>query len=137
MPLPIISPTTSESPFRYVRVLFFSSELPLIDPDGSRAAFDGAPSAVYPCAVLERGKRLGVKSKADETLYERLWRPGRPSPRPAGFSSESGSSSSKDNLREEGAPESEDSMDVRCDGWEEEASEASSSESRVGPGREV
>ena len=68
MPLPIISPTTSESPLMYVSVLFLSNELPFIDPDGSRAAFDGAPSAVYPCAVLERGKRFGVKSKADETL---------------------------------------------------------------------
>jgi hypothetical protein len=82
--------------------------------------------------VLESGKRFGAKSKAEETLYERLrcglllW--------PAGFSSERGSSSSKDSLREDGAPDTEESSEVRREWCEEDASEASSSESRVGGG---
>lgn len=114
--------------------MFFSSEPPLSAFDGSRAGLEGAPSAVYPCAVLDSGKRFGAKSKAEDTLYERVWR-GRCSSRPAGLSSERGSSSSKDRFREEGAPDADDSTEVRRDGCEDEASEASSSESRVGGGR--
>jgi len=135
MPLPIIRPMTSDNPLRYVKLLFLSNEPPLSALDGSKAGFDGAPKAVYPCAVLESGKRLGAKSKAEVTLYERLclcrglfasWR--------AGFSSDKGSSSSKDNRREDGAPEEEDSSEVRREGCDEDAREASSSESRVGGG---
>ena len=74
MPLPIISPTTNDSPLRYVKLLFFSNEPPLSAFDGSKAGLEGAPSAVYPCAVLERGNRFGAKSKAEDTLYERLCR---------------------------------------------------------------
>jgi hypothetical protein len=46
MPLPIMSPTTSERPLRYVRLLFFSSEPPLSAFVGSSAGLEGAPSAV-------------------------------------------------------------------------------------------
>lgn len=53
---------------------------------------------------------------------------------PAGFNSDKGSSSSKDSLREEGAPEDEDSCEERLEACEDEASEASSSESRDGGG---
>jgi hypothetical protein len=134
MPLPITSPMTSDSPFRYVRLLFLSNEPPLSALVGSSAGFDGAPNAVYPCAVLDRGKRFGAKSNAEDTLYERLCR-GLLGSWPAGFSSLNGSSSSKESLRDEGAPETEDSSEVRREGCEEEAREASSSESRVGGGR--
>ena len=46
MPLPMISPITSDSPLRYVRLLFFSSDPPLSALVGSSAGLAGAPSAV-------------------------------------------------------------------------------------------
>jgi hypothetical protein len=46
MPLPMIRPMTSDSPLRYVRLLFLSSEPPLRALDGSRAGLEGAPRAV-------------------------------------------------------------------------------------------
>ena len=61
---------------------------------------------------------------------------GRPSTsRSRSVASNSGSSSSSDSLRDEGAPEADESCEVRRDGCDDEASEASSRESRVGGGR--
>lgn len=62
MPDPMISPTISDSPLRYVSVLCFSSDPPPSPPVGRPADAD-APMGAYPAPVVaERGKRLAVKS---------------------------------------------------------------------------
>jgi hypothetical protein len=67
IPEPIIRPTTRDKPLRYVRDFCFSKEPPFRAFVGSSTVFDGAPRAVYPAAVEDKGKRFGAKSKADET----------------------------------------------------------------------
>jgi hypothetical protein len=125
----MIKPTTRDKPFRYVKVLFFSRfcSAPRLSRDSETA--DGLPSAVYPPAVDERGKRAGVKSKAEDTEYER---PPRSALRAAGFALSRGSSFSRDSLREEDGPDREDVSDVGRSSCSESASEASSRESRPG-----
>lgn len=130
MPEPMIRPMTRASPLRKVKLLCFSKLPPLRACVGSSPVPDGAPIAVYPLAVVvESGKRFEAKSKADETEYVRSRASGR-GRRAASPSSWSGSSSEKDNLREDGAPDAEDSRESLCDASLEDAREASSSESR-------
>jgi hypothetical protein len=93
----------------------------------STPGVDGAPSGAYPPEVEVRGNSAGVKSKADETEYERR-RPGLL----AGFVLSKGSSFSRDILREDVIPEREDDSEVRPISGSDEASEASSRESRGG-----
>ena len=127
----MIKPTTRDKPFRYVKVLFFSRfcSVPRLSRDSETA--DGLPNAVYPPAVDERGNRAGVKSKAEDTEYER---PPRSASRAAGFALSKGSSFSRDSLREEDMPDLEDVSDVGRSSCSESASEASSRESRPGSG---
>lgn len=130
MPDPIINPTTSDNPpFHNVRLLCFSR---LPSPPPSPGAAPGAPIAVYPAADVDRGNNAGAKSKAEDTEYERLLRPGLLCPRfgvrPPSVSK---SSSEKEILRDEGTPDTEESRDERslcCD----EARDASSRLSRGG-----
>src|SRR5947207_5580220 len=93
----------------------------------SAPGIDGAPSGAYPPVVEVRGNSAGVKSKADETEYERV-RPGTF----VGLPLSKGSSFSRDSRREDAIPESEDDSEVRPISGSDEASEASSSESREG-----
>ena len=72
-----------------------------------------------------RGNSAGVKSKADETEYERN-RPGLL----AGFALSSGSSFSRDSFRDDVIPEREEDSEVRPISGSDEASDASSKESR-------
>jgi hypothetical protein len=67
IPDPIIKPTISDRPFKYVNVLCFSNDtapkppaVPLADADAPRGAY---PSP----AVDERGKRFDAKSNVEET----------------------------------------------------------------------
>ena len=99
MPEPMIRPTTKEMPLRYVIDLCFSNEGP------SRGLYIGVPSAVYPAAVVERGKRLFAKSKAEDMEYVREWPLGR-------LPSFPDSSSSKDNFREDDIPAGEEVCEV-------------------------
>lgn len=81
-------------------------------------------------ALVDSGKRFEVKSKAEETEYDRLWGPvGRLLF--AALEADMGSRLSRDSLRED-PPETEDDMDVRPDIGEEEAKDASSRESLGG-----
>ena len=90
------------------------------------------PSGAYPFPVVEvKGYRFEAKSKAEVIENVRPWlAPGRACA--AGFLSSRGSSSSKDNLREEAIPEREDveEEEVRGPG-ELDAKLASSKESRA------
>ena len=124
MPEPMIAPTTSETPFRYVSDLCFSNETPL----RSAGVVEGRPRAVYPPVVDERGNRFEAKSKAEETEYERWWVFGRPLA--ARLEEERGSSFESDNLRDEDMPEGEEGVDVCVEVGVEEARDASSRESR-------
>jgi hypothetical protein len=67
IPDPMINPTTNDRPLRYVKVLFFSKFCRAARLSRPSEALDGFPRAVYPPPVEERGKRAGVKSKAEET----------------------------------------------------------------------
>src|SRR5450432_1276449 len=121
-------PITRERPFKYVNVLCFSRFPPSRMPRCcSTPGVDGAPSGAYPPVVEVKGNSAGVKSKADETEYERV-RPGML----VGFAPSKGSSLSRDSRREDVMPEREDDSEVRPISGSEEASEASSSESRGG-----
>lgn len=95
MPEPMINPTISDNPLRYVSVLCFSSDPPPNPPFG-RAAEVGAPMGAYPPppAVELSGNKLAEKSNADDTEYD------RPS-RPAGFALSKGSSCSRDSRRDD------------------------------------
>ena len=87
-----------------------------------------APMGAYPFPlVADKGKRFVVKSKAEETEYDRLCAPGRP----ARLLLSRGSSCSRDSFRDEEMPDGDEreSVEVRPSG-EEDAREASSRESR-------
>jgi hypothetical protein len=123
----MIRPTINDRPFRYVRVLYFSSDPPPSPPLALPVVVD-APIGAYPAsAVEERGKRLAEKSNADETEYERPWRLDRALA--AGFAESRGSSCSRDALREEDMLGRESVSAVFSPGLEL-ASDASSRESR-------
>lgn len=64
-------PTTSETPLRNVSDLSFSNEPPFNVDVGSKCAAVGAPSAVYPAAVVDKGNRLAEKSKVEPAEKER------------------------------------------------------------------
>lgn len=126
MPDPIISPTINDSPFKYVMVLCFSRDAPF----RSMRVEVGVPRAEYAPTVVESGKRLEAKSNADDTEYDRPWVVRRGVS--AGRFAEMGLSSERETLREEASPEREEDCDLRDEVGEEEAREASSSESRGG-----
>lgn len=115
MPLPMINPTTKDSPFRYVKLLLRSK----LCPPKSNAGVLGVPMEVYPGPEADNGKREALKSNALETEYDLPWRFPR-----AG-------DSLKDSLRDEGTPDEEDSTDSRPSSLEL-ARLASSRESRGG-----
>ena len=121
-------PITRDRPFKYVNVLCFSRFPPSSMPwCCSAPGVDGAPRGAYPTVVDVRGNSAGVKSKADETEYERM-RPGRL----AGFALSRGSSFSRDSLLDDVIPDREDDSEARPMSGSDEASEASSRESRGG-----
>ena len=91
----------------------------------------GVPSAVYPAAVVESGKRFEAKSNAEDMEYVRSWGSGRL--REFGVALERGSSFEMESLRDEDMPDREELGDVSRVG-DEEASDASSRESRGGSG---
>lgn len=115
MPLPMIRPTTNDRPLRYVKLLCLSK---LCAPL-SKFGVLGVPNDVYPGPEDESGNRELLKSKAEDTEYDRPPLVGR-----------LGDGSLKESLREEGIPEEEDSSDSRPS--LDEARLASSSESRGG-----
>ena len=80
---------------------------------------------------MERGKRFEAKSNAEDMEYVRSWGAGRS--RELGAALESGSSFERESLRDEEIPEREELGDVSRVG-DDEASDASSSESRGGRG---
>ena len=81
--------------------------------------------------MLERGKRLDVKSKAEETEYPREWVFGRREVAcVAGLEAERGSSRDNDCFREEDMPDGEEGVGDEGVMGLEDAREASSSESR-------
>lgn len=99
MPLPMIKPTTSDSPLRYVKLLFLSKLC--VTP--SKCGVLGVPREVYPGPDVDRGKRVELKSNALETEYDRSPRRGRLGVK----------ESSNESFLEEGVPEAEDSKDSR------------------------
>ena len=106
MPEPMIKPTTSESPFKKVKLLFLSKLC--WAPDSKPWGVPGVPSGAYPPAPEAlRGKSALLKSKALETEKLRLSMPG------SGRAEVGVVSSSKDSSLELGAPEEEDSSDSR------------------------
>ena len=111
-----------------MRDLFFSRLRPLRSADGSNAAEVDAPRVVYPAAVDDSGKRLDAKSNAEDTENDLMCRPG------LAFDvrrvSAKGSSSPNDCL-DEGTPALELDKEALPVDSEEEASEASSKESRA------
>jgi hypothetical protein len=123
----MIKPTTSESPFKYVRLLFFSK---LCCPPSSKpCGVPGVPSAVYPAPDELSGKSALLKSNALDT--EKLLRsiPG------SGLADVGVISSSKESFREEGGPPVElDSRDSRppSRSFADDANDASSRLSRGG-----
>jgi hypothetical protein len=131
MPDPIINPTMSDKPFRYVSVLCFSSE-PAPNPPLARVADVGAPSGAYPgAAVEESGKRLCANSKVEDTEEKvRAWFSGRPPRNEAGLALSSGSSRSREARRDDEMLGRESVSVVASPGLEL-AREASSSESRA------
>lgn len=136
----MISPTISDSPFRYVSVLCFSSEPPPPAPPAALpAADDGAPSGAYPPAatpvVLDRGKRFEANSKVEDTEKERAWLSGRERVAAAGLAPSRGSSRSREARRDEERLGRESVSSVVAAPGLELASEASSSESRAEGGR--
>ena len=67
----MINPTINDNPFRYVKVLFLSSDAPPIVVCGFVEDI-GAPMGAYPLPVDEdKGKRFEEKSKTDETEKDR------------------------------------------------------------------
>ena len=129
IPEPIIKPTIRESPFKYVNVLCFSKDTPPSPVAGSDGAM-ASPIRAYPLAVVDdNGKRLDVNSKADDTENALLCRVGLPSA--AALCESKGSSASRESFLEEETPCDElESVEARPSG-EDEASDASSRESRV------
>lgn len=129
MPEPIITPTTNDSPFKYVSVLCLSND-PSATP--SRSNVDGAPIGAYPpAAVEESGNNVLPKSKAEDIEYDRP--PDLPYPDSGSpcEKSPSGSCSSRESLREDDIPEGEEEReDLAVVSGEEDAREASSRESR-------
>lgn len=125
----MINPITRDSPLRKVKLLCFSKPPPFNACVGSIDCDVGPPRAVYPApAVEESGNKFDAKSKVEDTVE---WE--RPCRVPfAALLSASGSSSLNDSLRDEGAPEGDDSPDSRLEPCDEDAKEASSRESRGG-----
>lgn len=126
----MIKPTINESPFRYVRVLCFSSEPPPPRPvEGSDGAI-ASPMRAYPLGEVEdNGYRLDAKSNADDTENVLPCPVGLPSA--ATLCESRGSSASRESFLEEETPCDEvESVEFRPSG-EEDASDASSRESRV------
>jgi hypothetical protein len=127
MPEPMIKPTMSESPFKYVKVLSFSSDRPP-SPPFVLVADVGAPIGAYPpVPVVElRGNMFAAKSNAEETEYDRFIRPLF-----AGFTSSKGSSSTSESRREEDMLGRDDiSVGASSLTWLELAKDANSRESR-------
>lgn len=129
IPDPMIKPTINDSPFKYVNVLCFSNDTPPNPVAGSEGAI-ASPIRAYPLAVVDdNGKRLDVNSKADDTENVLLCPAGLPSA--AALCVSKGSSASSESFREEETPCDElESVEARPSG-EDEASDASSRESRV------
>lgn len=120
-----MSPTMSDSPFKYVNVLCFSSDPPPKPPPGWPADAD-APMGAYPAPVVDdKGKRFDVKSNPDPTEKERAGRTAA-----AGFELSNGSSCSRESFRDEEMLGRESVSLVSAPG-SELAREASSSESRA------
>lgn len=124
-----MTPTTNDSPFRYVSVLCLSND-PFATP--SRSNVDGAPIGAYPpAAVEESGNSVLPKSKAEDIEYDRP--PDLPYPDSGSpcEKSPSGSCSSSESLREDDIPEGEEEReDLAVVSGDEDAREASSRESR-------
>jgi hypothetical protein len=100
IPLPMMTPTTSDSPFKKVKLLFLSR---FCCPKVSNEVVFGVPRAVYPAPEDVRGNNALLKSNVLETEYDlRLCEVCRV-----------GVASSEDNFRELGAPDEEESCDVR------------------------
>jgi hypothetical protein len=130
MPEPIISPTISDRPFKYVKVLCFSNDPPPKPPLGL-ALEVGAPMGAYPSApaVELKGNILAEKSKADDTEYDRFILL-------AGLALFKGSSRSSDSLRDDDMlGRDEISVAPSSLSWLELARDASSRESLVFEGR--
>jgi hypothetical protein len=128
IPDPMIKPTISDNPFRYVNVLCFSSDPPPSPPPGCAAAV-GAPMGAYAATVVDdKGKRFAAKSKPDETENDRPWKFGRPPA--AGLSLSNGSSRSSEAFREDDILGLESVSPVDVPGLEL-ARDASSRESRL------
>ena len=78
---------------------------------------------------------MGAKSNADDTLYERWWRArARAAASSTASSTWSRVLSSEDRFRDDGVPKMDDSCELRREACDDDASEASSRESREGGG---
>ncbi len=125
MPEPMIKPTISDRPLRYVKVLCFSNDPPPRAPVGLLAEAE-APIGAYPAPVVDdSGKRFEVKSKLDVMEKELFARP-----LGAGLELSNGSSCSRESFRDEDMLGRESVSFVLAPGLEL-ARDASSSESRA------
>jgi len=100
-----------DNPFIYVRDLCFSNEPPPNAVGWSEADI-GAPMGAYPFPCVEdKGNRFWVKSKAEDTEKERLWR-AMGLPRLAKLLLSRGSSCSRESFLEEEIPDREEEEEV-------------------------
>jgi hypothetical protein len=102
IPDPMINPTISDSPFKYVKVLCFSKDTPPSPVAGSDGAI-ASPIRAYPLAeVDDSGKRLDVNSNADDMENVLLCPAGLPSA--AALCESKGSPASRESFLEEKTP---------------------------------